>query len=91
MLLEQGLEGVVEEAFSGRILDFDEKAARRYGDLMGRRREIGRPFSILDGQIAAIARANGGAVTTRNVRDFVECGVEVIDPFAHPGERSSSR
>lgn len=84
LLLEQGFERVVEEAFTGRILDFDEKAARRYGDVMGRRRKIGRPLSILDGQIAAIARVNGGAVATRNVWDFVECGVEVIDPFAPP-------
>lgn len=84
LLLEQGFERVVEEAFTGRILDFDEKAARRYGDLMGRRRKIGRPLSILDGQIAAITRVNGGAVATRNVRDFVECGVEVINPFTPP-------
>jgi len=48
----------------------------------GRRREIGRPLSVLDAQIAAIARANGCAVATRNVRDFEECGVEIFDPFA---------
>ncbi len=85
LLLEQGFERVVEEAFTGRILDFDEKAARRYGDVMARRRKIGRPLSILDGQIAAIARANNCAVATRNGRDFVECGLEVIDPFATIG------
>jgi predicted nucleic acid-binding protein len=48
---------------------------------MGRRKAIGRPLSIQDGQIASIARAKGFAVATRNVRDFVECGVEVINPF----------
>jgi predicted nucleic acid-binding protein len=48
---------------------------------MGRRQELGRPLGALDGQIAAIARANGYAVATRNVRDFVDCGVEVINPF----------
>jgi predicted nucleic acid-binding protein len=79
--LEQGFERVVAEAFSGRILVFDEEAARNYGVVMGRRRAIGRPLSIQDGQIASIARAKGFAVATRNVRDFVECGVEVINPF----------
>lgn len=85
LLLEQGFERVVEEAFLGRILSFDEKAARRYGDVMGRRRKIGRPLSIPDGQIAAIACVHGGTVATRNVRDFVDCGVDVTDPFAFTG------
>jgi toxin FitB len=79
--LEQGFERVVAEAFAGRILAFDEEAARHYGVIMGRRRAIGRPLSIQDGQIASIARARGFAVATRNVRDFVQCGVEVINPF----------
>jgi predicted nucleic acid-binding protein len=79
--LEEGFVRVVAEAFTGRILPFDEEAARHYGALMGRRKEMGRPLSVLDGQIAAITRARGGAVATRNVRDFVECGVEVINPF----------
>jgi toxin FitB len=82
LLLEQGFERVLAEAFAGRILAFDEAAAHRYGELMGRRKEIGRPLKTLDGQIASIARANGFAVATRNVRDFIECGVEVLNPFA---------
>ncbi len=79
--LEQGFERVIAEAFTGRILAFDEEAARLYGVLMGRRRAIGRPLSILDGQIASIARTRGYAVATRNVRDFVECGVDILNPF----------
>lgn len=80
--VEQAFENVLSRAFLGRILDFDERAAEHYGDLMARRREMGRPLAILDGQIAAIARAHGAAVATRNVRDFVGCDVIVIDPFA---------
>jgi toxin FitB len=80
--MEQGFERVIVEAFASRVLVFDEAAARLYGELMGRRREIGRPLSVLDAQIAAIARAKGFAVATRNVRDFEDCGVEIIDPFA---------
>jgi predicted nucleic acid-binding protein len=79
--LEQGFERVIAEAFMGRILAFDEEAARLYGVLMGRCKAIGRPLSILDGQIASIARARGCAVATRNVRDFVECGVDILNPF----------
>ena len=80
-LLEEGFERILAEAFPGRILAFDEMAAHRYGEIMGRRKEIGRPLAILDGQIASIAWSNGCSVATRNVQDFIECGVEVINPF----------
>jgi len=80
--LEQGFDRLLAEAFAGRVLAFEEGAARHYGEVMGRRREIGRPLSVPDGQIAAIARVNGYVVATRNVRDFVDCGVEIVNPFA---------
>jgi len=79
--LERGLRKV-GEAFSGRILPFDDEAALSYGPLMARRRAIGRPLDFPDGQIAAIAQVRGFAVATRNVRDFEACGIEVIDPFS---------
>ena len=79
--LEEGFERILAEAFAGRILAFDEAAAHRYGEVMGRRKEIGRPFAILDGQIASIAWSNGYSVATRNVQDFIDCGVEVVNPF----------
>lgn len=34
-----------------------------------------------DGQIAAIARARGMVVATRNVRDFAEIGIDVFNPW----------
>jgi len=79
--LEEGFERILAEAFPGRILAFDEAAAHRYGEIMGRRKEIGRPLAILDGQIASVAWSNGCSVATRNVQDFIECGVEVVNPF----------
>ncbi len=85
LTLEQGFERVIAEAFAGRVLAFDDEAARLYGVLMGRRKTIGRPLSIFDGQIAAIARSNRSAIATRNVRDFEHCGVEVINPFETVG------
>ena len=46
------------------------------------RRAAGRPVSNhADCQIAAIARSRGMAVATRNVRDFVDMGIDVIDPW----------
>ncbi len=42
---------------------------------------MGQPLSVTDGQIAAIAASQGFAVATRNVKDFAELPVPLIDPF----------
>ena len=65
-----------------RVLPFDSSAARAYARIASAGRIAGHPISQLDCQIAAIAQAQGKAVATRNVRDFSETGVEVIDPQA---------
>jgi len=71
----------VSNGFGQRILNFDEVAAHKYAEVMAHRRSIGRPLSLPDGQIASIARANNFAVATRNIRDFEECGLKLINPF----------
>ncbi len=79
--LQSRFEEFVALGFDQRILTFDEPAARLYAEVMGRRKELGRPISALDGQIAAIARANRFSVATGNVRDFEECGLRILNPF----------
>lgn len=71
----------VSLGFTQRVAVFDESAAVAYGEVMARRRSIGRPMSVLDGQIAAIARSNGARVATRNITDFERCGIELINPW----------
>jgi toxin FitB len=82
--LRERFERFVARGFDQRILAFDEPAAHRYGEIMARRRAAGRSMSVLDGQIAAIAWAHGAIVATRNVRDFEECGLVILDPFEGP-------
>jgi predicted nucleic acid-binding protein len=42
----------------------------------------GKPITIEDAMIAAAARAYGvQAIATRNAKDFVGCGVTLIDPW----------
>jgi len=81
-LLGERFDQFVATAFDERILPFDIDAARIYGAVLGHRREIGRPMSSLDGQIASIARSRGFAVATRNIKDFEECQIELINPFS---------
>jgi predicted nucleic acid-binding protein len=73
-----------QEDFGRRVLPFDADAAVHYGKILGERRRRGRPMAILDAQIAAIALASGASVATRNIRDFEECGLTLVDPWAAP-------
>ena len=85
-MLETRFEQFIATGFEYRILDFDVAAARAYGAVMGRRRKIGRPISLPDGQIAAITQANGFALATRNTRDFEELGLQLYNPFEDAGD-----
>ena len=80
-LLKERFAQFVAAAFGARVLPFDEAAARSYGEIKGYRKEIGRPLSDLDGQIAAIARVREFSIATRNTKDFEECGIRLINPF----------
>ncbi len=79
--LTKAFQAVIAEAFSQRIVSFDEAAALIYGELMAQRQKMGRPMAIGDGQIAAIASARGYILATRNVRDFEDCGLTLVNPF----------
>lgn len=76
----------VASAFASRVLDYDEHASRHYGEIMALRKALGRPMSVPDGQIAAIAKVSGCALATRNTPDFEHCGIELIDPFVSSPE-----
>lgn len=79
--LERGFERLISGGFRGRVLALDEASAREYGVLMGRRKRLGHPMSVLDGLIAAVTRTHGMALATRNTRDFDDCSLDLIDPF----------
>jgi toxin FitB len=72
---------ILEVEFRGRVLPFDEAAAHHYAPILAARRKKGAPMSAFDAQIAAIALANGASLATRNVMDFEDCGVNLIDPW----------
>ena len=80
--LVSDIERMLGEAFQNRVLPFDRGAARAYADIAARRRSTGRPVAPADCQIAAIARSRRMAVATRNVRDFEDVNIEVVDPWA---------
>lgn len=72
---------ILDEDFSGRILAFDSAAADEYVDIVAGRKAKGRPISQFDAMIAAVARAHGATLATRNTRDFTDCGIDLVDPW----------
>jgi predicted nucleic acid-binding protein len=60
------VQAMLHEDFMGRILPFDQEAASAYAEIASNRRQMGRPISQFDCQIAAIAKTRGAVVVTRN-------------------------
>lgn len=71
----------VVNQFEGRVVPFDLSAAVQYGRLMATARSAGAGLPVLDGQIAAIARARGAALATRNVKHFEQTGIPLLNPW----------
>lgn len=67
--------------FGGRIIAFDGAAAVAYAEIRTRREQAGMPVTIPDAMIAATALAYGASVATRNVGDFIGCGIGVVNPW----------
>ena len=74
-------EAMFAEDFAGRIFGFDSDAARVFSKIAAHRRALGSPISHADAQIAAIAQVRGAKLATRNVADFENCHLDVVDPW----------
>lgn len=67
--------------FDEKVLSFDSKAAAEYALMVSSRERAGLPIDGLDAQIASICRSRGAALATRNVSDFRQTGIKVVDPW----------
>lgn len=75
------LDLLINEHFAGRILVFDVAAALIYGRLVAAALGQGRPPTVGDAQIAAVAHRESMAVASRDIRGFERLDVAVIDPW----------
>lgn len=73
--LETWLQNLLDD-YADNILDFGKEEAQIWGRL-----RVPHPENALDKQIAATALSYGFTLVTRNVRDFVQTGVSLLDPF----------
>jgi predicted nucleic acid-binding protein len=75
-ILRSWLSNHVLPAFSGRILPIDTAVAIKSASL-----HVPDPRPIRDGLIAATALVHGMTVVTRNLTDFLPCGVKLLNPW----------
>ena len=66
----------VMSRFGNRVLPVDTAVAEQWG-----RMNAVRPLPVIDGLLAATAKANGLTLVTRNVADMAELDVDVLNPF----------
>ena len=77
--LRTGFERMMGTGFANRVLPFDSGAARDYASIAAAKRRKGRPITLTDCQIAAIARSRGMAVVTRNIPDFEDMEIDIFN------------
>lgn len=79
-LLGRTLTRIIEQ-HAGRVIPFDLPAALRWGEMGGRVIVTGGRSGKIDSMLAAQALVLAVPVATRNIRDFEDTGVELIDPW----------
>ena len=79
--LEQATRAIFNIDFAHRVLPFDSDAADSYASIATARQSSGRRVAQADAMIAGIAHSRGARIATRNVSDFADCGIEIIDPW----------
>jgi predicted nucleic acid-binding protein len=68
-------------ALADKVLPFDARAALRYATLMADRGRAGQPMAGFDAQIAAICLSYSATLATRNLKDFQQTGLDLINPW----------
>jgi predicted nucleic acid-binding protein len=79
--LETWLEIELGARFAGRILPIDVSVADRWGLLAATAKREGKTLSTIDGLLAATALHHNLTVVSRNVSDFADTRVHVLNPW----------
>lgn len=81
-LLQERLDGLLQDDLQNRVLPFDASAAAQAATLAAERKQRGRPVDMRDTFIAGIALARRASIATRNTRHFDDLTVPLLNPWA---------
>jgi len=79
--LQAALKAIFTEDLSGQVIPFDRDCAEAYAVIAANRKNSGQPISQFDAMIAAATASRGAMLATRNLRDFADCGIRLINPW----------
>ena len=79
--LESWLEVQLKMRFAGRIIPIDEPVAQRWGLLAAEAVRKGKSLPVLDSLLAATALLHNLTIVSRNVRNFKNTQVRVLNPW----------
>jgi toxin FitB len=79
--LESWLEMELRSRFAGRILSIDGAVADRWGLLAADAKRKGSSLSAIDGLLAATALEHNLTLVSRNVADFTNTAVSILNPW----------
>ena len=83
--LKSALDSQIMPLFDGRILQFDAKAAAAFAQINAKVQPQGAAIRFVDCAIAGIAKVNTFCVATKNVRDFKNTDLQLINPWDFAG------
>ena len=71
----------LETSFENRILSFDTSVVRVWAQITVHAEAQGKSMAAFDSIIAATAKTHECILVTRNVRDFANAGIDVLNPW----------
>lgn len=80
--LLDALDRILDDIIANRVLPLDRPAAEAAAALSAARAAVGRNVPPMDTLIAGIALAQGATLATRNVKDFVDLDIRLVNPWA---------
>lgn len=79
--LTDWLDVELPDRFQGRLIEVNRGIADSWGVCMARARLAGITLNPMDAFIAATAKSHGFALVTRNISDFRETGIKLVNPW----------
>lgn len=79
--LQTRFSAFIDDAFPDRLLAFDKAAAYACGEASAARERQGLHADAVDMMIAGVAKSAQATLATRNLSDFSDCGIALINPW----------